>query len=296
MKPLKILVPIDFSPYSSYAADFASFLAQEYKADITLYHVVVMFETEVEEEEHLKNIEGIVKHKILSTNSLLEKKKKTIDVTDFKIHSVTEHGVNAANSILEFINSHNYDLVIIGTHGRTGLKNWIYGSVAEKVVRLAQIPVITLHNIPVFSHMKNILVPVDFSENSRKTLETARKIAKTFHSQLNYIHIIEQQLHPSYQVVGIESVFTLNPDLKDISLNKLKEFCYKENEKATFAILEGTAHRDITDYAKEINCGLIVMSTHGYTGIDHVLIGSTTERVVRIAPCPVLIIGRDNKN
>ena len=156
MKPLKILVPIDFSSFSSYATDFAAFLAHKYKADITLYHVVVMFETGVEEEEHLQNVEDILKHKILSSNTLLEEHQQTMEGTEFKIHTVTEHGVNAANSILDYINLHNFDLVIIGTHGRTGLKNWIYGSVAEKVVRLAKVNVITLHNRPVSEHMKNI--------------------------------------------------------------------------------------------------------------------------------------------
>lgn len=291
MKPLKILVPVDFSSFSSYATDFATLLAQKYKADITLYHVVVMYETEVEEEVHLKNIEEIVKHKMLTTSSLLEEKQKNIELNNFKIHSVSEHGINAATSILSYIESNNFDLVIIGTHGRTGFKNWIYGSVAEKVVRLVKIPAITVHHKPASSKIKNILVPIDFSENSKKGMDTARKVAATFKSQINYIHIIEQQLHPTFHVVGIESVFTINSDLKDVSLNKLKSFCFKQGETSTFTVLEGTAHREISDYAKEISCDLIIMSTHGYTGLDHVLIGSTTERVVRIAPCPVLIVG-----
>lgn len=294
MNPLKILVPVDFSSFSSYATDFAAFLAQEYKADITLYHVVVMFETEVEEEEHIKNIEDIVKHKILSSNSLLDEKKREIDVNNFEIHSIVERGVNAANSILEYINTHNYDLVIIGTHGRSGIKNWIYGSVTEKVVRLAKVPVITLHNMPRSHQIKNILVPIDFSDNSKSGIKSARRIAKRFNSQINYIHIIEQQLHPSFHVIGIESILTLNPDLKDISLRKLKDFCFKEDETASYYVIEGTPHRDIADYAKEINCDLIVMSTHGYTGLDHILIGSTAERVIRIAPCPVFITKRND--
>ena len=295
MKPLKILVPVDFSPFSSYATDFAAFLAQEYKADITLFHVIVMHETEIEEEEHLRNIEEIVKHKILTTNSLLEETKKKIEVTNFKIHSVAEHGIKAANSILQYIENHKFDLIIIGTHGRSGLKNWIYGSVAEKVLRLSKIPVITLHNMPTSSHIKNILVPVDFSVNSKSGIETARKIAKTFNSQINYVHVIEQQLHPSFHVAGIESVFMLDPNLKDSSLSKLKEFCFKEGETSSYCVLEGTAHSAIANCAKEMKCELIVMSTHGYTGLDHVLIGSTTERVVRVAPCPVLSVGRESK-
>lgn len=292
MKPLKILVPIDFSPFSSFAIDFAVFLAQKYKAQITLYHVVVMYETEFEEEEHLKNIEKLVKHKILTSHTRLGEHQKRLDSPDFKVASHVDHDISAANAILGYIETHHFDLIIIGTHGRTGIKNWIYGSVAEKIVRLSKIPVITIHAIARTLQIKNILVPVDFSKNSTYGIEEARKIAATFGAQINYIHIIEQQLHPSFHVVGIESVFTLNPDLKQVSLDKLKEFCFKEGEISTYTVLEGTAHRDIVNYAKDTECDIIVMSTHGYTGLDHVLIGSTTERVIRIAHCPVLSVGR----
>jgi nucleotide-binding universal stress UspA family protein len=295
MTPLKILVPIDFSPFSSFATDFAAFLAQKYRAKITLYHVVVMYETEFEEEDHLKKIEELVKHKVLTTNTRLAEHREKIDIKDFEVDSDIGHNVSAANSILDYINTHHFDLIIIGTHGRTGIKNWIYGSVAEKVVRMSPIPVITIHSMPRVLQIKNILVPVDFSKNSIAGIDEARKIAKTFDAQINYVHIIEQQLHPSFHVVGIESVFTLNPDLKNISLQKLKEFCFNEDEVATFNVLEGTAHRDIANCAKDTNSDLIVMSTHGYTGLDHALIGSTTERVIRIAPCPVLSVGRHVK-
>ena len=201
-------------------------------------------------------------------------------------------GVSAAASILEYKNKHDFDLIVMGTHGRTGIKNWIYGSVAEKVVRLARIPVITMHGEKAELQIKNILVPVDFSENSKSGIEEARKISKEFNAKITYIHVIEQQLHPSFHVVGVESVFTANHNLKGLTEEKLKDFCLKKNDTSSCKVLEGSSHQVIADYANEITADIVVMSTRGYSGIELLLIGSTTERVVRIAQCPVLTVGR----
>lgn len=292
MKPSSILVPVDFSPFSDYATDFAIFLAQNYNAEITLFHVVVMYETEVDEEDHVYQLEKLVERKEKHSTENLERHQKKLKEKHVKIDSVIVRGVSAASSILEYKSKHNFDLIVMGTHGRTGIKNWIYGSVAEKVVRLAKIPVITLHNKSDLN-IKNILVPVDFSENSRAGIEEARKMAQQFKAKITYIHVIEQQLHPAFHVVGVESVFTADHNLKGVTEDKLKEFCLEQNDTSTIKVLEGSSHMVIADYANEIKADIIVMSTRGYSGIEHLLIGSTTERVVRIASCPVLTVGRN---
>lgn len=292
MNPSKILVPVDFSPFSDYAADFAIFLAQMYNSKITLFHTVVMFESEVDEENHVKQLEQLATQKEERSTISLEQHQQKLKEKHIKIDSVIQRGVSAATAILEYISKHDYDLIVMGTHGRTGIKNWIYGSVAEKVVRLARTPVITMHNEKTDMQVKNILVPVDFSENSRAGIEEARKIAKTFDARITYIHIIEQQLQPTFHVVGVESVFTADHNLKSVTEDKLKEFCQLKDDQSDTKVLEGSSHQVIADYATEINADLIVMSTRGYSGIEHLLIGSTTERVVRIAHCPVLTVGR----
>ncbi len=296
MKPSKILVPIDFSPFSDYATDYAIFLAQKYKAQICLFHVIVLYEADVDEEAHVKQLEEIIKRKEENTNQLFERHQQKFENSNIKIESQTTRGISPANTILEYIDEHNYDLVLMGTHGRAGIKNWIYGSVTEKVVRLSKIPVMTIHNSPTNIQINKILVPVDFSENSRDGIKEAVKIAKEFSAEVEFLHVIEQQLQPSFHVVGIESVFAGNPDLKKITAEKLEEFCNIKKIKSNFAILEGTTHQVISHYASDCAADLIVMSTRGYTGLDHLLIGSTTERVVRIAPAPVLTVGRHLKN
>jgi len=296
MKPSKILVPIDFSPFSDYATDYAIFLAQKYDAQISLFHVIVLYEADVDEEAHVKQLEEIIKRKEENTNELFERHRQKFLNKNLNINSQITRGISPANTILEYIDEHNYDLVLMGTHGRTGIKNWIYGSVTEKVVRLSKIPVMTIHINPVNIQIKKILVPVDFSENSRDGIQEAIKIANDFNADIEFIHVIEQHLQPSFHVVGIESVFAINPDLKKITSEKLEEFCGKQEIKSTYTILEGTAHQTISDYTSDCGADLIIMSTRGYTGLDHLLIGSTTERVVRVSQCPVLTVGRHRKN
>jgi nucleotide-binding universal stress UspA family protein len=291
MKPSKILVPVDFSPFSDYAADFAIFLAQKYNAQITLFHVVVMYETEVDEEDHLRQLEKLVERKEQSSSENLAKHHQKLKEKHIKIDSFISRGVSAATAILDYQSKNDFDLIVMGTHGRTGIKNWIYGSVAEKVVRLAGIGVITLHDRKTLQ-LKNILVPVDFSENSKAGINEARKIASEFAAHITYIHVIEQQLQPTFHVVGVESVFTADHNLKGITEDKLKEFCLQRDDNATVKVIEGSSHQVIADYTKETGIDLIVMSTRGYSGLEHLLIGSTTERVVRIARCPVLTVGR----
>ncbi|MCB0281271.1 MAG: universal stress protein [Calditrichae bacterium] len=292
MNPSKVLVPVDFSPFSDFATDYAIYLAAKYKSTITLFHVVVLYEADVDEEAHVKQLEEIIKRKEENTRELFDRHRQKFLAKNIQINSVIERGVSAANVILDYIDEHQFDLVIMGTHGRTGIKNWIYGSVAEKIVRLSKIPVLTLHNDPGKLKISKILVPVDFSENSKHGINEAGKIAKEFDAEVHYVHVLEQYLHPSYHVVGMESIFIISPEIKEKTAEKLQEFC-PDLPKSKFACIEGTSHATICEYAEENDIDLIVMSTKGFTGLDHLLIGSTTERVVRKAPCPVLTVGRD---
>ncbi len=292
MKPKKILVPVDFSSFSEATTRHALAWAQKYGAEVTLFHVIVMYEADVNEEVHLHQLELLIKSREEEALSKMEEHSNRT-ATDVPVHSVFRRNVSAANAILEYLEEDPHDLIIMNTHGKSGLKSLIYGSVTEKVVRLSPVPVLTFHTPPATLNIKHILAPVDFSENSRKGVEMARTLAREYGAKIDYLHTIEQQLHPSFQVIGIESIFILNPELKQITREKLKEFCPADGLSTEYHIIEGPSAPTIVDFASEHDTDLIVMATHGYTGLDHLLIGSTTERVVRMAECPVLTVGRE---
>ena len=184
----------------------------------------------------------------------------------------------------------------MGTHGRTGLKHMLLGSVSEKVVRLSPLPVLTIHrSIPEFK-LKKVLVPMDFSVHSKRAADYGFWLSKSFKASIELIHVIEQDIHPSFYASGIESIFQIDKGLKNRVIDNLREFVadqLPEEIKPEFQVREGKAHKEIVEYAKENDIDLIVIATHGLSGLDYVLLGSTTEKVVRWSQSPVLTVKRE---
>lgn len=293
MKFNKILVPLDFSEYSEKSLEYALSLAEIYGAQLTLLHAIVLHYEDVGEETHLKQLEEMVKLQEKNSYERLERQNQKAGQRGVSVTSEVVRGVSAADAILEFIDDHPHDLIILGTHGRAGVKKWLYGSVAEQVVRHSPIPVLTIHKSwdKPFAIQK-LLVPVDFSEYSKIAIDAALALAQTFKAHLTFLHVIEQTVHPAYYAATIDSLFIADPQLMERSIENLKVFSGGEIAGAEYVVKEGRAYKEIVGFAKEQACDLILMSTRGLSGLEHLLIGSTTERVVRSAICPVLTVGR----
>jgi nucleotide-binding universal stress UspA family protein len=292
MKIAKILVPVDFSEFSEKAVAYALYLAEKYAAHITLVHAMVLHYEEIEEAQHFKEYEKLVEFQENRTLQQFQKHNQQAGSQGVSIDSKILRGISAADALLEFINDSDYDLVVMGTHGRTGIKKWLYGSVTEKVVQHSTVPVLTIHSAWDKLTIERILVPVDFSDYSKKAVESALEFAKQFNARLVFLHVIAQEVHPAYYATSYDSLFVIDPQLQARSIKNLKEFTGGEIKNAEYVTREGRAYKEIVDYAKENECDLILMATRGLTGLEHLLIGSNTERVVRLAHCPVLTLER----
>lgn len=151
-------------------------------------------------------------------------------------------------------------------------------------------PVIDL--VPSFLRLKKILVPVDFSDFSAKALKYAARFAEQFGATLVLVHVVEPVRYP-------ESVL-IPPEMEEANRERLKlaraslaEFVKQQVPAgiATEALTRlGHPFSEIGTAAKECDVDLIVIATHGHTGLKHLFLGSTAERVVRLAPCPVLTV------
>jgi universal stress protein A len=140
--------------------------------------------------------------------------------------------------------------------------------------------------------LKRILLPVDFSESSRKALEYALSFARQFNAEMLLLHVIETVVPPSPEMVVLESE-ALTAKLHAEAAKRLSEWRKQVASQASVkAVVRNgiSAHREIVDAARENNVDLIILGTHGRTGLAHLFIGSTAERVVRHAPCPVLVV------
>ncbi len=138
-----------------------------------------------------------------------------------------------------------------------------------------------------------IICPVDFSQISIEALELSSDFARTCGGSLVIVHVLEPILAPTDFTFGPLTMTDIEDKLADRAMEGLKELSAKlqfPQEKIELRVVRGIASQEIVKIAEEISADLIVMGTHGYTGLTHALLGSTAERVVRKAPCPVLTI------
>lgn len=138
--------------------------------------------------------------------------------------------------------------------------------------------------------LKRILVPVDFSECSNKAVRYAEAMAQQFSAELILLHVVEEYL-PTSELVLVDTTAMLQ-ELRDTAkrdLNTLCDQCEPRIDSKT-ELRSGTPYNEIVRAAGQLDVDLIIMSTHGRTGFVHTFMGSTTERVVRHARCPVLVV------
>lgn len=141
--------------------------------------------------------------------------------------------------------------------------------------------------------INRILVPVDFSGSALQALECAIELAKKFDASLDILHVFEEPSFPSFYGAGALAVYGHVPDLREgaaIELEKLETQTKDKFPNVKAHLVEGHAVDQILSFAKSNEHDLIVIATHGLTGLKHVLLGSVTERVVREAPCGVHVV------
>ena len=143
--------------------------------------------------------------------------------------------------------------------------------------------------VPAMLKFKSILVPIDFSRISRKALDYAVPLAKHFGAKITLLHAIEPAPYSAdLTYVPMGEGFPIGPMKKE--LDALAKNTIEPELLKTVLVRVGTAFEVITNVAHDCEADLIVITTHGHTGFKHVFMGSTAERVVRHAPCPVLVV------
>ena len=140
--------------------------------------------------------------------------------------------------------------------------------------------------------MKNILITTDFSETSQTAFALARQVAEKFGGVLNLLHVQELHLPPLVYESAGTGVGQIEQEHRELAENRIKELAQSLGGVRAEVVL-GTPHIEIVRYAKANDIDLIVMATHGRGFFSHAILGSTTERVVRRAPCPVLTVRDD---
>ena len=283
MRMTAILVPTDFSETAEHATAQAVELARRHGSKIHLFHVVEPYG------EPPPNMMATVRDYIdrleKDAATALSERTEALSAMDVTVSASTAHHVAPYEAIASQAEAMSADLIVMGTHGRRGLRRMFMGSVAEKVLRHVPISVLTLNlDAPILKgkSFTRIVVPVDFSDFSRRALDAAKSwIADD--GLIQVVHVIASPAYPGFYPTLPASRALIEKAREELS-------AWVEGSRAEIEIREGLPADQILAACREQHSELVVMGNRGLTGLEHVLLGSVTGHVVREAQLPVLVV------
>jgi nucleotide-binding universal stress UspA family protein len=278
-----ILHPTDFSESARRALSEAVRLAVAHNAALHVFHALLLH-TEDPAVEYPKVDAWVEDARRLAAEYA------GAGAAPLAISASTARGVSAFESVMEEIDRRRPDLLVIGTHGRSGLARLLMGSDAEKLLRHAPCPVLTVRADARASSgepVRRILIPVDFSEASRHALDAGRALAAENGAAVTLLYVLEA-LPALYYAAEISSRFQLDSELEGRVRESLQQWAGADVDR--LAVSEGTTATEILRVADAEGADMIVMGARGRTGLDHILVGSVTEKVCRFARLPVLVV------
>ena len=288
-----VLCPVDFSDTSQHALDHAGAIASWYDARLTVLYVFANVPTMDVPPLVLEDADRA--RLIASLKEMARRVPDTVP-TAFRI----EEAESVHEEVLAQIVATHADLLVLGTHGRSGFQHLFLGSVTEKVIRQAPCPTLVVPpRAPDVSpdapaQFKQILCAVDFSDSSLSALAYALTLAEESDARLTLLHVIEMPpelrenpMAPDFDVDRIHAAAEAEAQrrLRDLVPEAARTYCTIDT-----AVVEGRAYRRVLGHAVEQKSDLIVMGVHGRGALDLLLFGSTTHHVIRAAVCPVLIV------
>ncbi|PJD91459.1 MAG: universal stress protein [Legionella sp.] len=282
----KIVVATDFSKHARYALNRAMQIAELFQAELTCIHVVQQnfldnfkFLQPTNEEKHLQD------HvKKVETSFHKELKKMP---NQYPVRFIVCTG-RVSDQINQYVDNNGIDLVLMGAHGTYYLNDYILGTSSESVIKHANIPVQLIKKNPEFSY-ERILVTTDFSESSRKATETAYQLYPN--AQFLLLHVSDVWYEKKNGETTERQSF--HDEMHHILQNKLMLFIKKAAVDPTRFVpkyIGGYPPNDIVECASTWNAQLVVAGTRGHSALHYILIGSVTNRLLRMCQTDILIV------
>jgi nucleotide-binding universal stress UspA family protein len=294
----RILVPIDFSRASLKAIPYTLAIARQFGSDVHLLHVTDMSQ---------QPPPSLLTLPVVPQTEWNERFMKRLQALALKYR--TNGNVSALRprigityeEICEAARELNADLIVVATHGYTGYKRIFLGSTAERVVQHSPCPVLVVRqhsnrrNADVDLRtrsgfqLKKILLPTDFSECSQIALNYGVQLARDFDAELRLVHVINPHAYPFGDLYAALDPAELICEMEDAAQKRMRSMGAQAKTRYSVRVIQGLPAAQICNAAND-DVDLLVISTHGRTGLAHILIGSVAEHVVRSAHCPVLVI------
>jgi nucleotide-binding universal stress UspA family protein len=269
----KILVPCDFSDSAVQAFIFALQIGQKSKGEVLLLHVIelpVLSNTMPApplyfEEDYLKDM------KVSAQNNLEELKNKWAN-SEIKVHSLIDEGPTS-KTITRVAEENKVALIVMGTQGATGFKEFLVESNTEKVVRFSPFPVLAVRKSLKLSHIKNIVFPISLDLNQNELLTHIKELQNFFSAKLHLLlvntpHNMKRTIDEKELMEG----YAKNFDLQNYTIKTRNDFVISNA---------------IINFTIEIKADLIVMATYSRKGLAQLFSGSVAEEVVNHMDCPI---------
>lgn len=283
----RILIPLDGSEQAEMALPYAIAMAEAFGSEIDV--VAVGGEEE-------RKFERLIR-------TYLERVTAGLAEEAVRAKAVFLYG-NPAEETVDYARKNSVGLIIMATHGRSGVARWVMGSVAGKIVRSSRTPVLLI-NAKLYRERKaseakfsRILIPLDGSSLGAAALPYAEELARKMKAEIKLLHIPL----PSYRLTGAGELDFSFPeqlieDMRKAASDYLSQMSAEVKGKGiavSAEIIEGVADEMIPDYAKEKGVDLVAMSTHGRGGLSRLVFGSVMDKVLHSLEIPILVIrGKD---
>lgn len=268
----RILVPTDFSKHAEYALKVAADLAKKYNAEIFLNHILELPHQGNDAVSHGHDIPEVMFFKNATARKLDElAESEYLDGLNVSKIIQLDH---AFEGIMKSVTANNIDLIVMGSHGASGVKEMFVGSNAEKVVRNSNVPVLVLKSEKENFNINDFVFASDFSEEIKKPFENVLKFVNEFGATLHLVKVITPNSFKSTRAAQK----SLNDFISNYAINNYKTHIYND-----YNIEAG-----ILNIADDLNADLIGMCTHGRKGLAHFFNGSISESLVNHSQRPVI--------
>ncbi|MEM7201945.1 MAG: universal stress protein [Planctomycetota bacterium] len=293
--PKTIVVPTDFSDLAKFAFPHARALAEAFGAEIVLTHSVPPESYPAYQVVKMTGFPNIKTEVQNAATAELESYKA--EFAGLQVSTEFREGRPYA-CVNGVATDREAGLIVIATHGRGGLTHALLGSTAERVVRTAPVPVLSVHTEGTREpldprQVKRVLVPTDFSDTSRAALKVANWFAGT-DAEIIAVHAFEPPSFPAgpFGILAVD-MGALEAELRAKATEGMEAWMVelrKVHANARGLMPDGDPVEAVVQVAADENADLIIVGTHGHTGLKHLYLGSVAEDIVRRAACPVLTL------
>jgi len=291
-----ILCATDFSDFSNHTINYGVALAKEFEGRLFVCHVIDLSSVAMYGEFQLDPV-GQQNRIMEDANAQLENLTRDQPVAWEPLITVGK----PADEISRAVEEKDINLVITATHGRSGLKRLILGSVTERLMRTLTCPLLVVRDpendfVSAEDYeikLQKILVGCDFSPDSGQAFNHALSLAQEFQAELHLAHVIEPPAQSDLFKGETAVSGEIQEDYRNLFMQKLKEMVPGEAGNwctPQTSLLEGQPYEELVNYAESNDIDMIVLGVRGHGLVKTLFLGSTTDRVVRKSPCPVLSV------